>query len=348
MAFGQENENYGNGGYNQNNNNEGNSIKYCWQDFPLSHLLKLSVVFQDRPKGYKSPIFAFFSVWPMGNNTYIKEEHITFMLEIPKLKQLAEALNFAVIGRIPQNKAYTNWAKPAIAANKGNDTEDRQGKKFSVYSVIQGNSVSVSLTFNRGKLEDKQTEDQKNYNEIPMLLNLAEAKSLAWYADFFASEARKLDFDFKSAAPGHVIRKKLAEINQRRREEQQNGNYQGQQSQQGGYQNNQQQQSQSAQQGYQQQQGNQQGKQGGYQQSDQQGNGNRQTQQNGQIPDQTLIMQAYPFLPDLEGVYYDVVDDQNGKFLKVDGNIQNNLKALIDAGFQYNEGDPFWWRVAAA
>lgn len=323
MAFGEQNDNVENGHGQNQNHHEGNSIKLCWKDLALAHLIKLSVVFQERPKDYKSPVFAFFSVWPMGNNTYIKDQHITFMLEIPKLKQLAEALNFAAIGRIPQQKMYKNWADSSKAATKANETEDRKGKYFAVYSVIQGNSVSVSLTFSRGNLLNAQGKDDKTYNDIPMLLNVAEAKALAWYCDFFAEQARQLEFEFQSTGPMHIIRKKMAAIHQRRREAYQSGH-----------------QNQPAHQ-------NTHNSQGQYQQNTQ-GASQPQAQAQNKIPDQTLIMQAYPFLPKLEGVFFTVENETNGTFLRANGNIQNNLKALIDAGFKFRDGDPYWWRKAAA
>ncbi|WP_285907969.1 hypothetical protein [Pseudodesulfovibrio pelocollis] len=317
MAFGQQDHNYGNECSQNQNNYEGNSIKLCWKDLAFAHLLKLSVVFQERPKDYKSPVFGFFSVWPKGNNTYIKDQHITFMLEIPKLKQLAEALNFAAIGRIPQSKMYKNWADSSKAATKANDTEERKGKYFAIYSVIEENSVSVSLTFSRGNLMNAQGKDDKTYKDIPILLNVAEAKAVAWYCDYFAEQARQLEFEFQSAGPMHIIRKKMASMHQRRREANQNN----------------QQAHGSTQQGQQGQQGVQ---------------GRTQQPTQSIIPDQTLIMQAYPFLPKLDGVFFTVENETNGTYLKADGNIQNNLKALIEAGFQFRDGDPYWWRKAAA
>lgn len=327
MVFGGDQQ--GEDGNNYNNNGEERSIKIAGHDFPMSHLIKTSLVFQERPKGYKSLYFAFFSVWPKGKDTYLQDQHITFMLELPKLRNLAKALRLAAGGALPQNNAFVNWADSSKAAVTGEDTEARSAKKFSIYSITDG---SVSLTFNRGKLAGAQTQDAKTFNDVPIKLHRAEAAGLADYIEFLADEGLKLDFEFKSQAPLFVVRKKVAEIHEKRRKEREQSQQQGGTHNQG--------QSQSQSQGQTQTQGH---NQNNTQQQGQQG------QQQGQnnFPDQEKVMKAYPFLPPLKDINYIPFTDNRGKFLKAVGNVNANLKALADAGFQFTEGVPFWWRKAA-
>ncbi len=320
MSYGENNNSYNGNQQNYNNNNP--SIKWGWQDFPMSHLIKISTVFQERPKDYKSLFFSFFSVWPKGGDSYLKDESISFMLELPRLRALGKALRLAAHGALPQNNAFTNWADSSIAAVTGDNTEARKGKKFCIYSIPDG---SVSLSFSRGKEAGPQSDKSKNYNEIPIKMHKVEALALADYVDFLADEGRKLDHDFKSQAPLHVIRKKTTQIHEARRKAREESN------QQGGYQQS----------GYEQQGG----QQGVQQQESQQGSHHQQNNQQ-QDQDQAKIMQAYS-LPPLEGVLYGIVNAENGQFLKADGNVNSHLKALADAGFQYTEDVPYWWKVAA-
>lgn len=324
MAFGNENNHGGNNGHNNNQTHEDErSIKIMWQDFPMSHLIKMSLVFQERPKAYKSPYFSFFTAWPKGGDSYIQDQQISFMLELPKLRTLGKALRLAANGCIPQPNAFVNWADSSKAAVQGEDTEARSSKKLVIYS-IPGPTIGVSLTFERGKLSNQQAQDEKNYKSIPLKLTQAESLMLADYIDFLADEGRKLDFDFKSQAPMHVVRKKIAQIHEKRRAEKNSG-----------------------QQGGSQQQNNYQGHAGQGQTTQGQYNTVRQQPQE-KATDQTLIMQAFPFLPVLDGVFFSTFDDSNGKFLKAEGNVAPHIKDLVDVGFQFTDGVPFWWRSAAA
>lgn len=322
MAFGYSNDQY----QRQNNSQhkaEGKPIKWAWEDFPLNHLLKISLVFQERDKGYKSPFYAFFSVWPMGNGTYIQDKQIPFMLELPKLRAIGKALRLAAHGAIPKDHPFKNYADSSKAAVRGKDTEDRSSKMIQIYT-IPGPVISVSLSLNRGKLKGGQQgqggyqqnnqgpgqSDSKSYGNVGLKLNQAEALMVADYIEFLSDEGRKQTLKFRSESPLYVINKKIGEMRARERQKnQQNSSTQG-----------------ASQQAYQ-----------------------EMPQQNNQeIPDQAKLRQQFSFLPEIPNVFFDTFRDENGNmYLRANGDTDNNIYALRQSGFVFTEHCPFWWKAAA-
>lgn len=297
---------------------QGNSIKVYWKDYPYACLIKTSLVFLERLKGYKSPYLAFISAWPKAGDTYLKDHHVTFMFELPLLNAFGKALRSRCAPGGHTLGKYEKWADATKAAIQGENSEARSSKKLVVKSQPDG---KISLCFNRGKGQNQGKHGTYEYG-VSMLLENHDAAALADDILFMHQKGRDLDFDLTSKAALYIIEKKVRAA---RQQNQQGGFQQSQQSRQGGY-----------------QQSRQQTEENGYQQSTQ------AHSQDQAIPDQQMLREKFPFLPVIDEVWFDVFSDaQRQRFIRAQGAVEQHFNELIQAGFAYTDNCPFWWRRAA-
>jgi len=171
-------------------------------DFPGNHLLKLSLVYQQRESDFKSDFFGFITACPRGDNTYITDRvnKIAFKVELDKMKNLGHVLA-AYSGFSPGAAGgvlgkFVMWADSSKANVKGEETEDRSAKaleiEFSMNKSQQKGQPKfvVNMTFKRGKYKGpkRQGQEQSKYDTITVCLQPWEAKTISEYILRFADE----------------------------------------------------------------------------------------------------------------------------------------------------------------